>query len=357
MPVFTLSIHADYTCAHSGACCTAGWAIPVEPPKRRALGASVLVPESDGTCRFFDRGTHLCAIHRDAGERALPETCRHFPRVALTDDRGVHVTLSHFCPTAARQLFRDDVPLMIVEAPPAFPPWRDYEGLDARGAWPPLIHDARLFDRDGYAAWERFVVSALAAGDSSLALGRISTAAERLRAWMPGDEPLDRAIERLDTSYEIDEAAAGVYKELPNAVVIVTSSVPDALRRSSVPPRADQAWRAAASRSALQSRAATRSARRPADDAVVCRYLAAKAFASWTAYQGGGIRTLVAELLVADALVSELATSRTLLEAIREADRLLVHLADRRALVRAIGSVENRPVVRRSPDWRLMTDD
>ena len=32
VPAYCLSIHARYPCAHSGACCTAGWPIPVEPP-------------------------------------------------------------------------------------------------------------------------------------------------------------------------------------------------------------------------------------------------------------------------------------------------------------------------------------
>jgi len=37
MPVFALSMHADYQCRHSGACCTADWDVPVEVPLFRSL--------------------------------------------------------------------------------------------------------------------------------------------------------------------------------------------------------------------------------------------------------------------------------------------------------------------------------
>ncbi|MGE5360921.1 MAG: hypothetical protein ACM3NQ_18035, partial [Bacteroidales bacterium] len=37
LPVRSLSIHAHYSCRHSGACCTAGWPIPVEPDTTRGL--------------------------------------------------------------------------------------------------------------------------------------------------------------------------------------------------------------------------------------------------------------------------------------------------------------------------------
>ena len=55
------------------------------------------------------------------GEPMLPATCGHFPRLAVRDARGTFVSLSHFCPTAAATLFREDVLLEIVEHPQAFP--------------------------------------------------------------------------------------------------------------------------------------------------------------------------------------------------------------------------------------------
>src|SRR5688500_11735331 len=156
--VFALSIHADYRCRHSGACCSADWDVPVELPVYRSLrsavaagqlrvgsGAAPLDPvvvepglpddaaamlerTNRGDCVFFERPSHLCVVHRDLGEPALPSTCRHFPRVAVQDLRGTFITLSHFCPTAASMLFRDDVPIEIVSGPVAFPPG-DYDGL------------------------------------------------------------------------------------------------------------------------------------------------------------------------------------------------------------------------------------
>ena len=41
MPIFALSIHADYRCRHSGACCTADWDVPVELPLYRTLGEAL----------------------------------------------------------------------------------------------------------------------------------------------------------------------------------------------------------------------------------------------------------------------------------------------------------------------------
>jgi hypothetical protein len=72
--------------------------------------------------------------------------------------------------------------------------------------------------------------------------------------------------------------------------------------------------------------------------APVNRYVAAKAFASWTAYQGRGVRTIVRGLGAALALVRVEAARQCrnaaraldrdlLLEAFREADFLLNHLA------------------------------
>ena len=83
------------------------------------------------------------------------------------------------------------------------------------------------------------------------------------------------------------------------------------------------------------------------------RWLAAKAFASWMALQGEGLRTTVAFLRVAlGVLRSEAArgcaeTGRSLdaeqlREAFRQADLLLVHLADPEALARRLSRCEAR---------------
>src|SRR5215204_5054161 len=159
MRAYCLSVHATYRCAHAGACCTAGWPIPIEPEKLRAvwgLARTAGTPDddrfvpvaADGGCVFFDRADgRLCAIQRDAGVALMPDACRNFPRVTLRDARGIFITLSHFCPTAARLLLtsRD---IAIVEAPPSLSLDGGAEGLDATAVMPPLLRRGMLMDLD-----------------------------------------------------------------------------------------------------------------------------------------------------------------------------------------------------------------
>jgi hypothetical protein len=83
----------------------------------------------------------------------------------------------------------------------------------------------------------------------------------------------------------------------------------------------------------------------------VRRWLAARAFASWLALQGEGLRTTVMGLRLALAvLTAELhrgsagaergVDQAVLLEALRRADLLLVHLADPAALARRLSRAE-----------------
>ena len=62
-----------------------------------------LLATAHGRCVFHDPAGR-CAIHSALGHDALPLACRQFPRVSVTDPRGVSVTLSHYCPTAAALL-------------------------------------------------------------------------------------------------------------------------------------------------------------------------------------------------------------------------------------------------------------
>jgi hypothetical protein len=86
----------------------------------------------------------------------------------------------------------------------------------------------------------------------------------------------------------------------------------------------------------------------------VRHWLAAKAFASWLALQGEGLRTTVLGVRLALAVLRAEAArdaaegagpggSTGLLEAIRRADLLLVHLADPEALARRLSRVEGLP--------------
>jgi hypothetical protein len=229
----------------------------------------------------------LCELHRDHGHDALPMACQQFPRRALLDDRGVHISLSHFCPTAAAMLFRDDLRLDIVADPPAFPRDAHYEGLDARGALPPLLAADLLMDLESYSAWERESIRLLARDDWSVeqALGAIRSATLHLSRWRPGDESLLEAVGHVFRRF--DE------------------------------PRGTE-------------RRDVRSAR------ALRYYVAAKIFASWTAYQSDRLSAVVASARRALAHVREeierhtkgagnAVDESTLLAAIQEADHRLLH--------------------------------
>jgi Fe-S-cluster containining protein len=368
--VFALSIHADYRCRHSGACCTADWDVPVELPVYRALedaveagrlrvapaaaplppfivepdlpdgAAAMLERTHGGDCVFFERRSRLCIVHRDLGEAALPMTCRHFPRIALRDMRGTFITLSHFCPTAAAALFRDDVPLVIVPSPPAFPP-ADYEGLVvADGDLPPLLRPGMLTDPDGYSAWERHMVTRCAATERTpeSVIATLARDARLLRQWKPGTCALLAAVEQLPEH----PVESGAPQSLDGSLALyaeAVAAVPDDLRPGADEDRLDEAYRAAV-RPAW-----------PRFHTTLNHYLAAKAFASWTAYQGRGIATTVRGMDAALAIVRVEAARRCrdrgealnralMLEAFRSADFLLNHLAVGEELAASWGRAE-----------------
>ncbi len=148
MTYFWLNFHLPYQCRHSGACCTAGWPIPVEH-RRAALikkgdwlvegggapeYAGVLARDATGACVFYNG---RCSTYEER-----PMSCVHFPYVCLIDARGVHVTLSHYCPTAASLLFEHTGPIEIVEGPSPVPALDIPEGLDARESLPPLAESS-----------------------------------------------------------------------------------------------------------------------------------------------------------------------------------------------------------------------
>jgi Fe-S-cluster containining protein len=367
--VFALSIHADYRCRHSGACCTADWDVPVELPIYRSLhdrlrnGSLRVAPAAEplspfivepdlpndvaamlertdrGDCVFFERGTHLCVVHRDAGEEALPATCRHFPRLAVADSRGTFITLSHYCPTAASMLFRDDVELQVIEGPPAFP-FADYDGLTVTpDDLPPLLSPSMLMDPEGYSAWERHMVQRCCSDVSPE--GVVATLASdvaQLRTWRPGSSQLVDAIHRLPGTFNV----VSPHRSLAESIRLrdeVIDAVPDDLR-----PAADEDGLEEAYASLVLPTW-------PAFQRPINRYLAAKAFASWTAYQGRGLATIVRGLEAALALLRVEASRQCrdasrpldrdlLIEAIRTADFALNHLAGGEELAEAWSKVE-----------------
>jgi Fe-S-cluster containining protein len=286
-----LSFHAAYRCRHSGACCRAGWTIPFDHGERETVqalrlsvgsvtGDGIAARHDDGTCTFFDGGSHLCAIHRAAGQAALPLSCRMFPRLVLHDARGTFISLSHFCPTAAGLLFDHAgswAPAKIVDAPSALTDVGPLDGLDARDAWPPLLRPGVLMDLDSYGAWERLGIELLTregiAADGSLdALAAITA---RIASWSPG------------------------------AATPLLDAVREAFGRLTPP-------------------AVTLAAHEPA----VKRWLAARLFGNWIAYQGDGLEAIVRYLRGCLAIfATELARDGRALDAVRRSDLLIVHKA------------------------------
>jgi Fe-S-cluster containining protein len=296
-----LSFHAPYRCRQSGACCRAGWTIPFDAEERQGvlalrLDARLLKGEAgrsavaarhpDGRCTFFEEDTHHCAIHDAGGHAALPVSCRMFPRVVLEDGRGTFISLSHFCPTAAALLFEDhgedhghSLPAVaIVDAPAALTDVGPLDGLDAREVWPPLLRPGVMMDLGSYGMWERLGVELLTRDGvaPSTSLDALGSATARVASWsVGGAEALEDAVR--------------------DAFGLLTPPSAGTLR--------------------IQERA-------------VKRWLAARLFANWIAYQGDGLDAIVRYLRhCLTTFTTELAHDGSALEAIRRSDLLILHRA------------------------------
>jgi hypothetical protein len=339
--VHALSTHATYRCRHAGACCTAGWRIPVDVDKQQWLGVASLVPDATGACRFYDRPSGLCQLQRDHGAAALPRACDQFPRLSLRDRRGTFVTLSHFCPTAARLLVEDTAPLRIVKNPAAFPQDRFYDALDAEQEWPPLLRPSVLCDLDTYSRWEDFLVGTFADETLSIEaqLNAVAWTAEALRSWSPSQGDLSDHADDVFARARITNRRPDIYHPFTDPAVYAT--VLGFVRREEAADESNQ----------TSTDVASHPIRHWGKYApAVARYLAAKAFGSWSAYQGRGVRTLVAELMVAETIVGIEAarrsaplqdlTSDIMVAALGAADWLLIHSVDRAPFVQWLGRVE-----------------
>ena len=224
-----------------------------------------------------------------------------------------------------------------------------------------------LMDVESYAAWESSAIALLAKpAEPEVALARLAVITERVRQWQPagrsrsdvgrGFSPAE--TERLlhsvqeafaQTPAPIDRSApAGIHGDLDDVVVcrlyfeLTRDCVPSGLTVPDVPT----SWAETDARLVA-----------PAWDEfspVLRRYLAGRLFGSWVAYQGRGLRTVVASLACALSVVRieavrECLKSRRMLDrsllmsAIRRADLLLVHNADRQELATRLSRVERAP--------------
>ncbi len=385
--VFCLSIHADYSCRHAGACCRSDWPIPIDRERLSALRSAIagghlpgegceapsdpdpfvdpgtwspdvgtwLRVDGSGACAFYERRTGLCAIHQHLGPELLPLSCQHFPRVAVIERDAAHLTLSHYCPTVARLTFRTDVRPAIVPAPRSLVEHIHLEGLDATNALPPLLRPGLLTDLEGYRAWVSFVVTTLAeAVDPITALERVAALTERLCEWSPRSGPLAKRVielagERLPSRRWVAagrDGGAGV-DPIPSPAVVppalayelVRRAVPPGLHSAALPPNLEALDRALVAPVW------------PAFARPVCNYLTARAFASWCPYQSQGLLTTVRVLGVSLSVARAEAARQCgranrsldaplLTEAFRAANLLLVHHVDPAALAGIVDGVE-----------------
>jgi hypothetical protein len=329
-----LSLHRDYACRHSGACCTAGWPIPVEAgtlgvlehavadgrlaaprgadalwlrPANAPADTPALVQADDQGCVFFDaaRGRR-CRIHAVLGPTALPVACREFPRISILEPRGASVTLSHYCPTAAA-LLEHDVEVVIA-TDPSMCRNREPGGLDVRDHLPPLLRPGMLMDWDAWWACERRAVDLLTRRAAPAAnLATLAAAVENIRAWHPDEGPLALRVERAFLAARPGPAR---HADGDRRLSDVLSAVPSDLR--------------------------PRGVERPGrpGDAVIGRFLAAHAFANWTAHLGGGLRSWLRSIEAAYALIDGGL-------GVRQTDLLLRHLADAGALSETFSRAES----------------
>jgi hypothetical protein len=230
--------------------------------------------------------------------------------VSVLDPRGVSVTLSHYCPTAAG-LLDGPADAAIIEGPAAFPAGAEYVGLDVHTALPPLLRPDMLMDWEAWWEWERASVMLLLTEEERVdaTLERLSARVEAVRGWSPGDGPLIDRVRRAHNGW----TPAPPRTPPPTAVLVeaIRAAIPDDLRSSS----------------------SLEVAQRP-DEVTLRRWLAAHAFASWTAHLGSGLRTWLRSIEAAHALIAAGSD-------IRRADLWLRHLADPRALADTWSSAED----------------
>jgi hypothetical protein len=262
--------------------------LPAAKFTTREDGVTIAAHHQDDRCAFLERDAdaHTCEIHRAGGHDAMPLACRMFPRLILHDARGTFISLSHFCPTAAGLLFEPGPPDAIVDAPPSLAGATQLDGLNARDVWPPLLRPGVLMDLESFGTWERLAVEVLTRPGIAprVSLDTLDAATRQVERWSPGDE-----------------TSAGVMATSDSEPLL--HAVRDAFGLLS-PPTAVLADH----------------------DPAVKRWLAARLFGTWLAYQGNGLRTIVRYLQAClDMFTIELARDRNALEAIRRCDYLIVH--------------------------------
>lgn len=359
----TLTGLAAYRCGHSGSCCRAGWPIPVEPAPLRLLQRAdadgllspttrpwlndgILGHTQDNGCIFHTPGgvSGGCMVETRLGTEALPISCRQFPRLLLVDPHGWHQSLSAWCGTTARLLAGSDEPgptapaeidmFLSFDHIPTDPRVH-LEALDARETWPPLLRPGVLAGLEAYQRWEQRAIAdwlrpaAHGRLACAVALAQLLRWTDLIREWRPVDGNLFSRVGRpwSPTRWSQPADPRPAVERLRLVEAELMGLVPEQWRARQWPYGLTDAVYEGVPLS------------RGRAEAALAKYLATRLAASWVAYQGRGLRSVLASLVSSLALVA-LALHDTATEegpltlghmrsAIRASDWLQLHLLDR----------------------------
>lgn len=257
---------------------------PDAPPETPAVLGS-----RKGQCVFHDDSCgSACRVQHSLGHDTLPLACRQFPRISVADPRGVSITLSHYCPTAAG-LLDDRTPVTIVEQPAAFPAGGEYDALDVARGLPPQRNSRRLLDWDDWWRLEAASVAMLA----------------------DDGQPIDDRMARLRATVAPQAEAPLRVPDAARLTAAVTGAVPHELRTAMPRP-----WGPAPSEAALG------------------RLLASHAFASWLIHLGDGLATWLCAIEAVLALVRAGWS-------VADVELVVRHLADPTELARGYSAAMN----------------
>lgn len=359
----TLKGLAGYACRHTGSCCRAGWPIPIEPAPLAVIHAAdvrghvsqlargawqtdgIICHTPDNECVFHapEHAKPGCRLEASLGSEAMPFSCRQFPRILLRDQRGWHLSLSAWCGTAAQIIAAghpaDGLPSSHQHNFLSFDHIRadtriHVEALDALDAWPPLLRPRVLAGHDAYATWEtRVLIDCLAQANlNGIGLGpslaRALCWTERIRAWNTADGSLDVLVAK---PFAPRDAAWLHFWRTPDSSGI--RQVLAALMAMVPAPWQVPHWPAGLTDEDLSGPPISRIQA----ELALARYLGTRLVASWVAYQGQGLRSVLASLVSSYALAvlalhchpARVVTFGRLTSALRASDWLQLHLLDR----------------------------
>ena len=200
MAICCLAFHAAWRCRHSGACCQAGWSIPIEGPAfervrmhygSRDDAGQLFVHEGhmpEGAVAILGRPKRRVRLLRE-GWRGAPvrdpphdrrrQSAAGVPAVSTRRDEGpAAARLSRFHTFAPPRRVCCSSPSASTSSrlPETLALDGEMEGLDATAVLPPLLRPNLLTDLEGYDTWEHRAIATLA--DDCLTAGQAAETIE-----------------------------------------------------------------------------------------------------------------------------------------------------------------------------------